>query len=208
MTLLYNGYCYSRVLCEKGFNYIYQAEIKRYIETDRIYGKNGGILTSLYNLTMNSNHIVNSLYLGNAYNARDYYSLKNNNIGMIVNCTIDVDNYFEDTNEFEYVRVDVYDNNEASILKYLDNTVDSINDFLTKNPHKNILVHCFMGSSRSATIIIAYMIKYLNYTRREALSYIKNKRDIVNLNINFFKELKKYENSLKNSSNLYTQQGF
>ena len=93
--------------------------------------------------------------------------------------------------------VDIYDNNEASILNYLDNTVEQMNDFLVKNPDKNILVHCFMGSSRSATIIIAYLMKYLSYTRREALAFVKAKRDMVNLNINFFKELKIYEDSLR-----------
>ena len=44
--------------------------------------------------------------------------------------------------------------------------MDSINsifapvmDVLEKNKDKNILVHCFMGSSRSAVIVLLYLIK-------------------------------------------------
>jgi len=33
-----------------------------------------------------------------------------------------------------------------------------------RNENKNILVHCFAGISRSATGLIAYMIKELGFT--------------------------------------------
>lgn len=196
MNLLYNGYCYSNILFEKGINYIYQSEIKEYIKTKRIYGKNDGLLKALYNLTLPNTFIVDSIYLGNAYNARDYYNLKKNNIGLIVNCTKDLDNYFEEYDEFRYIKINIYDNNNSYMLPYLDETVDKIHSYVRNNPDKNVLVHCFMGSSRSVTIVIAFLIKYLNFTRRSALSFIKEKRPIVNLNINFFKELKKYENNI------------
>ena len=64
-----------------------------------------------------------------------------------------------------------------------------MNDFLTKNKDKGIFVHCFMGSSRSATIVIAYLIKYQNYRVRDAINYVKEKRCVVNLNVDFFNQL-------------------
>ncbi len=196
MGIIYNSYCFSRVLCEKGYNYIYNNELKNYIETKRIFGYNGGMLSAVYNLSKDATHILNSIYLGNAFNARDYYTLKENNIGLIINCTTDIQNYFENLDEFEYHRVSVKDSGDSHIYNYLDDMADTINNYIVKNPDKNILIHCFMGSSRSATILIAYMMKYLNYTRRESINFLKEKRDLVNLNLNFFEDLKIYEDTL------------
>lgn len=196
MGIIYNSYCFSRVLCEKGYNYIYNNELKNYIETKRIFGYNGGMLSAVYNLSKDATHILNSIYLGNAFNARDYYTLKENNIGLIINCTTDIQNYFENLDEFEYHRVSVKDSGDSHIYNYLHDMADTINDYIVKNPDKNILIHCFMGSSRSATILIAYMMKYLNYTRRESINFLKEKRDLVNLNLNFFEDLKIYEDTL------------
>jgi len=53
-----------------------------------------------------------------------------------------------------------------------------------------------MGSSRSATVTIAYLMKYHNLRLRDALNFVKDKRDIVNLNVDFFKNLNQYK-SLK-----------
>ena len=43
-----------------------------------------GTFGSLYDLTYDSK-IIDRLYLGNSCNARNYYELENNNIGMIIN---------------------------------------------------------------------------------------------------------------------------
>jgi protein-tyrosine phosphatase len=43
----------------------------------------------------------------------------------------------------------------------------------------NVLVHCMAGISRSVTLIIAYLIKYLNKSFDEAYHFMKVKRKIV-----------------------------
>ena len=113
---------------------------------------------------------------------------------MVINCSRTIPNYFED--DFEYERVDVNDTPGQDILKYIDEIVVKMNKFLKKNPKKNILVHCFMGSSRSATIVIAYIMKYIGYRRRDALNFVKSKRDLVNINIDFFNQLSEFEKTL------------
>ena len=79
-------------------------------------------------------------------------------------------------------------------------TSDAMHAYIEENPQKNIFVHCFMGSSRSATIIIAYLIKYHKYGLRDALNYVKEKREVVNLNQDFFKQLRQFEDALHNSN--------
>ena len=195
--ILYNSYCYSDVLLNKTKYYLNNNEINTYLETKRIYRNDDSLFYNLYNLTLPSSKLFEKIYLGNAYNSRDYYFLKDNNIGLIVNCTIDIDNYFENDNEFTYHRVPVKDIPGANILEFLEDTVDTINKYLLENNDKKVLVHCFMGSSRSASIISAYMIKYMNFNRRDAIGYIKEKRNIVNINVDFFKQLGDFQSLMK-----------
>lgn len=60
---------------------------------------------------------------------------------------------------------------------------------------RNIYVQCRVGKSRSSLIIMAYLIKYLNFTSEEALNYIKIKRPQIQNK--HFEILKIYEKSLQ-----------
>jgi protein-tyrosine phosphatase len=46
-----------------------------------------------------------------------------------------------------------------------------------------------MGSSRSATIVIYYLMKKYNMTLEESINFVKEKRNIVNLTNKFCEEL-------------------
>jgi len=50
-----------------------------------------------------------------------------------------------------------------------------------------VLVHCHMGVSRSATVVIAYLMKYFHMTHREAYNFVKKKRSVINPNEGFRK---------------------
>ena len=184
------------MLLDKGSGYVLNNELREFKKTQRVYGDNKGIVGSIYDLTYDASLITDNIYLGNAYNARDYYKLKEHNIGLIINCTKDIPNYFEGEEDIEYERVDVQDVNGANILPYIKKVVPIIEKYIEKNPEKNILVHCFMGSSRSASIVIGYLMKKLNLRRRDALNLAKQKRDLVNINTDFFEQLRDYEKFL------------
>ncbi len=195
MDIVYKGYCISRMLFDKGSSYVLGNELKDFKKTERVYGDNKGVIGSVYDLTYEASKINDFILLGNACNARDFYKLSDENVGLIVNCTKDIPDYFED--HFEYERVDVKDINEANILPHLNRLSDRMNEYHEKNPDKKILVHCFMGSSRSATIVIAYLMKYRGMRRRDALNFCKDKRDLVNINTDFFAQLLEFEKTLK-----------
>ena len=129
-------------------------------------------------------HIIDNIYLGNAYNAAYYYGLKKNNIKMIINVTKEISQYYP--NDFTYHQYELYDNNHDNIKEYLDDAFKNIKEF-KENVDGNILIHCFMGASRSASVVLYYLIKNKinkktnkNYTLKEALEFIKSKRSIVN----------------------------
>ena len=194
MDSMYKFYCMSKMLFDKGTSYMVDEEIEDYKKTIRVFGPNKGAMGSLYDLTYKSTPIIDNILLGNAYNARNYYELEEDNIGLIINCSRNIPDYFSDS--FEYHRVSVKDKNGENILPYLNKAVDQIKNYLDSNPDKKVLVHCFMGSSRSATVVLAYLMKYKQYRRRDALNFLKQRRDIVNINIDFFRQLKDYENFL------------
>ena len=134
--------------------------------------------------------IIDSIYLGSAFNAGNINMLRNNNIGLIINMTNEITNHYED--EIIYKRYPLYDNNNDSIVPYLEDTYNDICKFKKDHPDKNIMVHCFMGASRSATVVAYYLIKKYNLIVDDAIIKIKEKRSIVNLTAKFYCELNNY----------------
>jgi len=50
---------------------------------------------------------------------------------------------------------------------------------------KSVLVHCQQGVSRSASIVIAYLIRKNRWSYREAFAFVKGKRACVQPNLGF-----------------------
>jgi protein-tyrosine phosphatase len=128
-----------------------------------------------------------NLYLGNIYNSADIETLKSNKITMIVNVSKTISNYF--TNDFKYINIKIDDINDERFGEELMETVDNIKEEINKNG--NVFVHCLMGSSRSVTVVLTYLIKYENKTLDEAYTYLKNIRPTININKTFYEQLKK-----------------
>lgn len=132
-------------------------------------------------------YIIDNIFLGSAFNASNYNSLKQNNIGLIINMTNEISNYY--INEFLYKKYGLYDNNKEPIIQYLEKTFEDIIEFQHKYPNKNILIHCFMGASRSASILTYYIHKKYNLNINDSIIFIKNKREIINLTTLFYNQL-------------------
>ncbi|CAF1128572.1 unnamed protein product, partial [Brachionus calyciflorus] len=59
-----------------------------------------------------------------------------------------------------------------------------------------ILVHCKKGKSRSATIIIAYLMSRYNWSFSYAYWFVKSRRMNINPNDNFLRLLYEFDNEL------------
>ncbi|AYV77013.1 MAG: dual specificity phosphatase [Barrevirus sp.] len=137
-------------------------------------------------------HVIDNIYLGSAYNAASYKTLKNRNIKVIMNATTEISDYYP--NDFTYLRYKLYDNNKHSIKKYLEKSYSDIK-YHQENTPGNILIHCFMGASRSASIVIYYLMRSQKkedntyYTFDDAISFLKDKRIVVNPTFRLTKDL-------------------
>tara|TARA_B110001450_G_C17410872_1_gene395699 strand:- start:39 stop:542 length:504 start_codon:yes stop_codon:yes gene_type:complete len=165
--------------------------------------KSHSLIKDIYNLTYSINHIKDNIYLGNAYASSNYYILQENNIGLIVNVTEEIPNYYKDFEDgFDYIQLKIRDQNDEELFENIEYTLDKIHTYITSHPTKNILIHCYMGSSRSASITCAYLIKYYNFQVDDSIELIKSKRDIVNINNTFIADLKQFKRELDQSVEL------
>jgi hypothetical protein len=133
-------------------------------------------------------YVIDNIFIGSAHNAANKKLLDRLNIKYIINVTAEINNYFQ--NEIEYANYIIYDDNKQSILNYLDESYKKIKEFQAKG-NGSILIHCFMGASRSATILAYYLIKEKKMGVKEAYDFIKGKRNLVNPTHKFYKELNK-----------------
>jgi len=148
----------------------------------------------------NPTHIIDNIYLGSAYNAADYNWLKINNIGLIINVTNEISNYYP--NNFEYLQFKISDDHTTHITELVISGLEKIKEY-TERENKNILIHCFMGSSRSVSLVIYYLMKEKNMTIEESIKFIKFKRYMVNPSKVFIDDLISLTNQEDNTPNIY-----
>jgi hypothetical protein len=71
--------------------------------------------------------------------------------------------------------VRIPDSIETDLGPFLSNCADFIRDALVEPGHR-VFVHCMLGTSRSASLVLFYMMRELNYTLRNALKHIMHQR--------------------------------
>ena len=166
------------------------------VERIDVIETNDGFVNAFKNLFIEPTKIVDNIYLGNAYNASNFNQLDELNINTIINVTNEIPNYFDNIQEYDYLKININDTNSDSIKNFFDESNQYIKDIQQQKPDKNILIHCYMGSSRSATILTAYLLKNFNLNPKQAFSLLQEKRPVVNINTQFWDELQDYYTNL------------
>ncbi|KAJ8915057.1 hypothetical protein NQ315_014312 [Exocentrus adspersus] len=145
--------------------------------------------------------IFEHVYLGSEWNASNYEELQSNRIGYILNVSKEIDNFFPGA--FDYLNVRVYDDETTDLLKHWDNTFKYITK--AKDKGSKVLVHCKMGVSRSASVVIAYAMKAYSWDFNTALKHVKAKRSCIKPNLSFLTQLETYQgilDAMKNKEKL------
>ena len=200
MNIIYNIYNKSKaslyVTTDKIFEnfYYYLRENDELISKNknpkRVNGNNS-IYSNIETFNLSASKIDNNIYLGSSINAANYKELKDIGIKCIINVTKAISNYYEDNeDEFDYYRISVEDIENESIINNLDLVYKYIDRQIKKN--KKILIHCFAGRSRSAAVVLFYLIKKYNLNIKEAYDLILKKRHVVNINKSFYNEINNY----------------
>lgn len=88
--------------------------------------------------------------------------------------------------------IQVTDMPREDLLTHFEDSYEFIDRALLESNNK-VLVHCYFGMSRSATIVIAYMMKKHEKCFSDAFQVVKEKRRYVGPNPGFLAQLKLYE---------------
>jgi protein-tyrosine phosphatase len=147
------------------------------------------IINHITSLGMQPTEIIPGIFLGNAYNANNAQTLESYKISSIINVSMEIPNSFD--SKYVYYRIPIMDDNHHHIIDYIPDLLRFF-DETRIDPEHALLIHCYMGSSRSASIVLLYLIMKCNYTFDAALTLIKAKRPIVNINTNFLEDIKTY----------------
>lgn len=135
-----------------------------------------------------ANEIVKDLYLGSISSCYDFDELKKKGITHVISVMAGFDPPFP--NDFKYLVINALDNENNDLSEIFKFTNKFIEDALDENG--KVLIHCMAGRSRSATILMAYLIKIIGMDVDNILLSVKSKRNIVEPNPGFMTQLKKY----------------
>ncbi len=158
------------------------------INTGRIF-KKIGFFEKYKKFLEPPSHIIDNIYIGSAFNAAHYATLKELNIKVIINVSYELSKYHQKykPTDFIYHQYTIHDDNKYSISK---KKFDEIYKTITKyDKNVNILLHCYMGASRSVIAVAYYLAEHEGYSADKAIDFIKEKRSIANPTHRLFKDL-------------------
>lgn len=144
--------------------------------------------------------ILPNLWLSSYKYALDEKFIKDKKIKVILNCTKNIK--FINLPNIKKIRISVNDSLKhediVSLYNYLPSTVDLIEKHM--NNMEPMIIHCYAGQQRSATVIAAFLIKNTNLTYLESIIFIQSKKkNAFKPGINFSNSLKKYEEDIKST---------
>lgn len=140
----------------------------------------------------NPSLLVDNLYLcaARAINSKVMLEM---GITCVINATLEMPTFAYQKQECMQIAVE--DRVCAKLYVYFDMVADKIHSVLGKGGV--ILIYCRAGMSRSASLCIAYFMKYHKMSREDAYQFVRQKRPIICPNPGFVMQLRDYEAKLK-----------
>jgi protein-tyrosine phosphatase len=149
--------------------------------------------------------IIPHLYLSNWIYSNNIEELRRKNIRAVI--TIETSpkpeyilKYYKDNN-IDFLYLPLYDFPTQNIQQYFNTSYNFIQKHVILG--ENVLVHCMAGISRSATLVLNYLVcktltenisqkKCATCTVNKCLNYMKFRRAIVNPNEGFYNQVLTY----------------
>lgn len=111
-----------------------------------------------------------NLWIGSMQDSQNTQAARHHKVGLVVNCTRDLPFVVRGV---KHVRVPVHDSpaEARAMLLALPKAVAAIDDHLKKGD--TVLVHCYAGVSRSASVAAAYLMCKEKLTPKQAIARIQ-----------------------------------
>jgi len=151
------------------------------------------------------NKILDHLYMGSQAAASNKATLEKYGITYILNTANEIPNFFEGTPGMFYKKVCLLDCPSQVIeIEMLRGAFTFIEE--AKSKGQKVLVHCRAGQSRSATIVIAYVMWSLRLPLTKAYAFVQEKRAAVSPNLGFIAQLAQLDAKMSQQG-LFTANG-
>ncbi|XP_060100238.1 dual specificity protein phosphatase 22 [Heteronotia binoei] len=134
------------------------------------------------------NKILPGLFLGNFKDARDTEQLKRNNITHILSIHDSARPMLEGV---KYLCIPAADSPSQNLARHFKESIEFIHECRLRG--ESCLVHCLAGVSRSATLVVAYIMTITNFGWEDALSVVRASRSCANPNTGFQRQLEEFE---------------
>mmetsp|Transcript_70400 Transcript_70400/g.139668 ORF Transcript_70400/g.139668 Transcript_70400/m.139668 type:complete len:208 (-) Transcript_70400:474-1097(-) len=128
------------------------------------------------------------LYLGPISAAQDVEYLRSIACRHVVTVLQDASDLPE---EVERYHVPIKDDNEEHMTPYFAEASGQIGTWLASRNH--VLVHCSSGVSRSATIVLAFLITQAGMSLMDAFKHVIEQRPVIQPGTIFFEDLQQLE---------------
>ena len=138
-----------------------------------------------------ADEVCDGLFIGNFKSVEDIKWLQEKDISLIVDAA-NITNGKSIPN-IEIIKIEEEDSLDTNLIQHFDRTILKI-----KEQSKSTLVICQMGRSRSACLVIAYLMKCKHLSLIDAYSLLKRKRPMINPNLSFILQLICFDYQIKN----------
>lgn len=136
-----------------------------------------------------------NVYLGGYRCATELTTLQEFNITHVLIVGIGLQQRFPEN--IKYLQYYVEDEVEEDLSTHFQSAFD----FIESATDGNVLVHCHAGVSRSATIVLSYLMRKKGLRLEDALKFVKSKRPCVNPNTGFLQQLNRFDQHLIGNTN-------
>jgi len=157
------------------------------------YAKLKSSLQKYIDDTFEATQIIDNLWVGSISSSCNREMLHKYKIETIISAFLGSTASFP--YDFNYERAKLRDVVDENIMEDFNRLLSIIHTELMNG--KGVLVHCILGKSRSVSIVAAYLIKYRNMSRDEAIEFIRNKRSQIDPNPGYMTSLKEFEEEVR-----------
>ena len=144
-------------------------------------------------ISYNIDKITDNIFLGGIKGLSDTEYFKTEKITSVLSLIKDVPEVDKELN-IKHKIMHIDDLYSENIIKYFKECIEFIDN------NGKIFIHCECGVSRSATIVIAYLMWKTHSTFEAVYSFVKKTRPEIDPNNGFRRQLKKFQQLLEENN--------